>query len=307
MDAQYTERRTISSGSTGLELIQNDALRTGSVVPPPVDSPVEGGLWLNWVLGGLVPGHTSSPPWMNEAMRLPRHRHTCSWSWSHLLRFHNEKMLFLGEQVCGRLWTPTLFLWLFLEIGTSPLWFGYGCFLSPPQGCVVCSWSRETSVILTEPWQMPHSKNQHRFEHRQQWWQHCHCQAGSHTAILAASSQGTNLPASSGSCNARTDPTTPSWAGMPSRLESNDANSWDAKESLPVGLQAVVPAGWHAPPVLWAETGLEGWSWAQWAIAGTVLPLHRWKRVTFGLTCKVPRLTSAIFRSQDLGKYCEYV
>lgn len=110
-------------------------------------------------------------------MRPPRFTHTCSWSWSYLLRFHNENTLFLGEQVCGRFWTPT---WLSShfprELHLSDLvWLRL--FLSPPQGCVVCSWSRETSVILTEPWQMPHSNKQHPFKHIEQQ-QLCHCHLG---------------------------------------------------------------------------------------------------------------------------------
>ena len=44
---------------------------------------------------------------------------------------------------------------------SSLIWLSLS--VSPPQGCDVCSWSRETSVILTEPWQMPHSNKQHPF------------------------------------------------------------------------------------------------------------------------------------------------
>ena len=46
---------------------------------------------------------------------------------------------------------------------SSLIWLSLS--VSPPQGYAVCSWSRETSVILTEPWQMPHSNKQHPLKH----------------------------------------------------------------------------------------------------------------------------------------------
>lgn len=82
--------------------------------PPQLIFPMEGGLTVSkylccWGCGGatLIPLFLDIYCLLNEQlicwwMRPPRH-HTVSWSHLLILRFHNESMLSLGEQVCGSL------------------------------------------------------------------------------------------------------------------------------------------------------------------------------------------------------------
>lgn len=136
-------------------------------------------------------------------------------------------------------------------------------FLSPPQGCVVCSWSRETSVILTEPRQMPHSNKQHpcKYSHSSDSFVTATLAQTLHPhlpALPPAGDSWLHLPASPCSHTAGTGPTVPVSAVKPSRLEQESLSLGDAKKGLSAELQVVSTCcAVSTSPPLWLGTGLE--------------------------------------------------
>lgn len=143
-------------------------------------------------------------------------------------------------------------------------------FLSPPQSCVVYSWSRETSVILTVPWQVPHANRQLPSKHTRS--SSSRLVTGTlaltpHPRFLvlwpALPPVGTtflHLPASPHSHAADTEPVVPVCAVMPSWLEQEDWRLGDAKEGLTAELQVVSTCwGVNTSLPLWVGIGL-GWT-----------------------------------------------
>lgn len=181
-------------------------------------------------------------------------------------------------------------------------------FLSPPQGCVVCSWSRETSVILTEPRQMPHSNKQHpcKYSHSSDSFVTATLAQTLHPhlpALPPAGDSWLHLPASPCSHTAGTGPTVPVSAVKPSRLEQESLSLGDAKKGLSAELQVVSTCcAVSTSPPLWLGTGLE------WLILSIMGKAHRTASPPLGYERvfleEASHLALVIFRNKSLRKWC---